>query len=74
MNYRYVIIGQEYQVLNESLVVNEAFSATKYSYITRPTGNVVAFYPQDISKKCILVPLDNEKVILFEIVNAFETD
>lgn len=72
-NSTFVIIGQEYEVLNEPLILNGKFDSAKYSFVVQKTNNIVAYSPELISKKCIVIPCE-ENIVLFELVNAFETD
>jgi len=71
---KYVILGQSYRLIRDTLCDYGDISSSSYLYTAHLTNVIVACYPTDISQKCVMIPYNNDKHHIIPIVNKVETD
>lgn len=71
---KYIIIGQSYRSIKDTLYETGDISSSSYSCIARLTNIIIACYFTDILRKCVVIPHSNDNHYIIPIVNIVETD
>lgn len=71
---KYVIVGKELPVLDESLCVKDNFNSKMYSYIAVDNTRLACSEVSFIENKCLSHRYRRDKLCIFPLVNMLETD
>ena len=71
-----VVLGHEYEILNENLYKVKSFSSKDFCYVCQKMTNIKCIELENIDRKCILMndTILEDKVYVFPLVNRQETD
>ena len=72
-NFKYVIMGENLEELDEVFCKSNIFSSSNYSFITNKSGSIVCYNYSSIKAKAVNIYSENRNYV-FPIVNKFEMD